>query len=241
VVRNTATAEYFVESGRTVRCFYEDELAEDRADKADVNVEMRRVAKVGHALHDYDATFTEFTRKNQRVKQVFKEVLRLRNPTPVQSMLMFKQPSIENIVSPHQDATYLHTVPEDTCVGFWIALQDADSRDRGCLEVVPGSHTKGLRELMILDPDTGGPETKFAILHDNIAAPADSAYTPLPVKAGDAVVFHGALWHRSGRNVGSETRLAYTFHTVDLVEGESEWSTANWLQPGPETPFKPLW
>lgn len=239
-VRNTTSAVYLAGSARAVRCFYQDELADDKVDTSKANADKPHVAKVGHALHDYDPIFRMFTRENPRVAQVVSEVLQLRNPTPVQSMLMFKQPCIDNIVSPHQDATYLHTEPHDTCIGFWIALQDADSRDKGCLEVVPGSHRDGLRELMILDPETGGPETKFVVLNGNVQCPEDSTYVPLPVQAGDAVVFHGALWHRSGRNVGAATRLAYTFHTVDIVKDESEWSKGNWLQPGPEAPFEAL-
>lgn len=43
-------------------------------------------------------------------------------------------------MTPHQDATFLHTEPLGRVLGFWIALEDA-TRENGCLWFIPGSHT----------------------------------------------------------------------------------------------------
>lgn len=43
-------------------------------------------------------------------------------------------------VTPHQDATFLHTEPLGRILGFWIALEDA-TQENGCLWFIPGSHT----------------------------------------------------------------------------------------------------
>ncbi len=55
---------------------------------------------------------------------------------PLQSMYIFKQPSIGGVVVPHQDSTFIHTTPL-SCVGLWWALEDA-TRDNGCLWAMPG-------------------------------------------------------------------------------------------------------
>eukprot|EP00929_Paragymnodinium_shiwhaense_P093053 TRINITY_DN53101_c0_g1_i2.p1 TRINITY_DN53101_c0_g1~~TRINITY_DN53101_c0_g1_i2.p1 ORF type:complete len:181 (+),score=25.89 TRINITY_DN53101_c0_g1_i2:718-1260(+) len=177
-------------------------------------------------------------------------------PTPVQSMLMFKQPSLENNeVAAHQDATYLHTTPHETCAACWVALEDADAGN-GCLELLPCSHLSGkVSKLMVLEEHADGqrgPETLFVDNDITPSAPDETSsgsavtlqgpdaaqYIAVPAKAGDAVIFDGCLWHRSGHNGSGRTRLAYTFHTVDL--GTSKYSPLNWLQPGDDTPFESL-
>lgn len=70
-------------------------------------------------------------------------------PLPVQSMYIFKQPSIGGEVIPHQDSSFVHTTPL-SCVGLWWALEDAD-RSNGCLWALKGIHTKGLARRFLLD------------------------------------------------------------------------------------------
>lgn len=43
-------------------------------------------------------------------------------------------------VSPHQDASFLHTEPLGRVLGIWIALEDA-TLENSCLWFIPGSHT----------------------------------------------------------------------------------------------------
>lgn len=50
---------------------------------------------------------------------------------PVQSMYIFKQPSIGGEVVPHQDSAFLSTDPP-SCIGLWFALEDAN-KENGCL------------------------------------------------------------------------------------------------------------
>lgn len=47
-----------------------------------------------------------------------------------------------SIVTPHQDATFLHTEPI-TITGFWIPTEDA-TLENGCLWFIKGSHKNGL-------------------------------------------------------------------------------------------------
>lgn len=55
------------------------------------------------------------------------------------------------IVTPHQDASYLHTDPVNI-VGFWIALDDA-TIENGCLWIARGSHKSGVHRRYVRNPD----------------------------------------------------------------------------------------
>ncbi|KAG2469793.1 PHYD1 protein, partial [Polypterus senegalus] len=46
-----------------------------------------------------------------------------------------------SLLTPHQDATFLHTEPMGKVMGLWIALEDA-TLDNGCLWFIPGSHKR---------------------------------------------------------------------------------------------------
>ena len=68
-------------------------------------------------------------------------------PIPVQSMYIFKQPSIGGEVVPHQDSTFLHSDPM-TCTGIWLALEEC-TKDNGCLWAKKASHNDGIARRMV--------------------------------------------------------------------------------------------
>jgi hypothetical protein len=92
------------------------------------------------ALHDLDPVFRAFSR-SPKVAGVLASLGYVR-PLPVQSMYIFKQPSIGGEVVPHQDSTFLATQPL-SCVGLWWAVEDA-TRDNGCLWAQPGTSCRCL-------------------------------------------------------------------------------------------------
>jgi len=47
-------------------------------------------------------------------------------------------------VHAHQDSTFLYTFPKQSCLGLWLALDDA-TLDNGCLWVRPKSHVEKVR------------------------------------------------------------------------------------------------
>ena len=121
-------------------------------------------------------------------------------------------------VLPHQDETYITPIDE-TCVAFWIALDDA-TIDNGCLWVIPKSHQAGIGCYSIYDPridkmrltrngKLSDPTLESKILPDNIGD-----FVPVEVKKGDLVVFDGRLVHKSEPNTSNKTRHAITFHSV---------------------------
>ena len=97
----------------------------------------------------------------------------------------------------HQDGGKLWGLSQDPELQIWTALDDAPI-DGGCLEVLPGSHLRGLASPL------GGvvPANRVA------AADADRLAVPLPVEAGEVVLLHNQLWHRSGRSRTGKRRLA---------------------------------
>lgn len=170
--------------------------------------------------------------------------LGFRDPRVLQSMVICKQPEIGGAVPPHQDSTFLFTDPP-SAVGFWYALEDATLAN-GCLSFLPGSHrwapvTKRL--VRKTGPDAPGTEmvdnhaSLFPAGHDQPTAQspaldADHAYVPGEVKAGDLVLIHGNLLHKSERNTSQKGRIIYTFHMIE-ADGTT-YDERNWLQPPDE-------
>lgn len=99
----------------------------------------------------------------------------------------------------HQDAGKLWGLSRDPELQIWTALDDAEV-DGGCVEVIPGSHRRGLATPL------GGvvPEDQVRA-HDS-----ESQAVPLPVKAGEALLLHNYVWHRSLRSETRRRRLGFS-------------------------------
>ncbi|MBJ6762289.1 phytanoyl-CoA dioxygenase family protein [Myxococcaceae bacterium JPH2] len=99
----------------------------------------------------------------------------------------------------HQDGGKLWGLTRDPELQIWTALDEAPL-DGGCLEVVPGSHRAGRVTQL------GGviPEDRV------LAESAESRTVPLPVQAGEAILIHNHIWHRSGRGRPGLRRRAFS-------------------------------
>ncbi|EFJ46040.1 hypothetical protein VOLCADRAFT_81992 [Volvox carteri f. nagariensis] len=209
------TDNYFLNSASDVGFFFEDK-AFDEDGKLRQAKELS-INKVGHALHDLDPVFREFSR-SPAVCNVLRS-LGYNRPLPVQSMYIFKQPSIGGEVVPHQDSTFIHTTPL-SCVGLWWALEDA-TRDNGCLWAIPGIHKEGLRRRFLLAPDG-------SVFFDKPQPAYDmSAFVPLECPAGTLVLLHGENVHYSAENTSPVSRHSYSMHLVESANGVA-WSSDNW-------------
>jgi len=212
----TKSDEYFLTSGQTVRCFFEEE-AFDPSGALRQPTELS-INKIGHAMHDLDPEFERFSR-DPRLHELVRE-LGIAEPRVYQSMYIFKQPRIGGEVRWHQDATYFQTEPL-TVTTLWFALERAD-RTNGCLWVQRGGHTTPLRERFVVD----GAGSRLERI-DETPWPSDAQAEPLEVEAGTLVVFHGLLPHYSAPNRSESSRHAYTLHVVDAG---ARYAATNWLQ-----------
>lgn len=114
----------------------------------------------------------------------------------------------ERLYQAHQDIAYLPY--SKNSVTMWIPLQDV-SLELGPLEVIPGSHKKfGLIHY-------SGVDVKQIKLDESFD---EDDFIPLPVKAGEAIVFSNFLVHRSGRNRGDKMRLSFQLRFNDLASPE---------------------
>ncbi|XP_031457551.1 phytanoyl-CoA dioxygenase domain-containing protein 1 isoform X2 [Phasianus colchicus] len=138
-LQSQGSSDYFLTSGDKVRFFFEKGVLDERGNF--LIAKEKSVSKIGHALHAHDPVFKQITHSS-KVQELGRK-LGLERPVVVQSMYIFKQPGIGGEVTPHQDATFLHTEPLGKVLGFWIALEDA-MEENGCLWFIPGSHTSGL-------------------------------------------------------------------------------------------------
>jgi polysaccharide pyruvyl transferase WcaK-like protein len=120
------------------------------------------------------------------------------------AMLMNKPANQGTHLPWHQDAGDVWKLDRDPLVTIWIAL-DSATRANGCLEVIPGSHRLGL-----LSKNGSTISASHAERHC-----PDEAITYLEVEAGEALLLHNWLLHRSAVNCTDAPRRAFTTCFMD--------------------------
>uniref|UniRef100_A0A669QD25 Phytanoyl-CoA dioxygenase domain-containing protein 1 n=1 Tax=Phasianus colchicus TaxID=9054 RepID=A0A669QD25_PHACC len=209
-LQSQGSSDYFLTSGDKVRFFFEKGVLDERGNF--LIAKEKSVSKIGHALHAHDPVFKQITHSSK-----------------------VQQPGIGGEVTPHQDATFLHTEPLGKVLGFWIALEDA-MEENGCLWFIPGSHTSGITRRMVRAAQGASTCVEFV---GSEPAYDDSKFIPVPISKGGLIVIHGEVVHKSEMNSSGFSRHVYTFHVME-AKG-TKWSKENWLQPTPELPFPPLY
>lgn len=211
-----AETRYFLDSGDKIRFFFEENAitveGELRVDK------LKSINKIGHALHDIDSVFNNFSYSEKIAKLA--NNFHIEQPTLLQSMYIYKQPYIGGEVTCHQDSTYLHTI-NNNVIGLWFALEDA-TLENGCLWAIPGGHKTSLKSRLIRMPNH---QTKIEI-YDETPWELDKMI-PLPVSQGSLIILHGLLPHMSKQNTSPYSRQAYTLH---IIPGNEPYLSTNWLQ-----------
>ncbi len=102
----------------------------------------------------------------------------------------------------HQDGGLFWGIDRPGTVQVWTALDDAPVA-AGCVEVVPGSHLRGLAT-----PQGG-------TIPNPVMAPYEQEIVALPAQRGDVILLHNYVWHRSGRNSTEAARLAISVSYLD--------------------------
>jgi len=221
--QNHLRDDYFLESGDKIRFFFEEGAF--LPDGSLKQSKEHSINKIGHALHEIDPVFNEFSR-TAAIRQLIAD-LGVEQPLLLQSMYIFKQPQIGGEVTCHQDSTFLYTEPQDIA-GLWFALEDA-TIDNGCLWTIPGAHESGLKSRWVLSAEV----MNFEIFDSNPWP--EERLVPLEVRKGTLIVLNGLLPHQSQANRSSKSRHAYSLH---VINGSSSYPEDNWLQRSPEMPLR---
>ncbi|MCY4176574.1 MAG: phytanoyl-CoA dioxygenase family protein [Acidimicrobiaceae bacterium] len=222
-----AQDEWFLGSGDRVRWFLEDGAVVDGKLTRPLPL---AVNKLGHAMHDLDPVFDEFSRAPELAAVV--DGLGMNDPKLLQSMYIFKQPGIGGEVICHCDHSFLWTEPQSV-IGLWFAVEDA-TVDNGCLWAVPGGHRIPAKtRFRLVDPDDRSLGAVTDVLDETPYPTQD--LVPLEAAAGTLIALHGTLPHYSAANTSPRSRHAYTLHIID---GRADYPADNWLQRGPDLPLR---
>ncbi|KAF8658248.1 hypothetical protein AX16_002024 [Volvariella volvacea WC 439] len=153
-------------------------------------------------------------------------------------MVITKQPQIGGEVPEHNDSTFLYTDPP-SALGFWIALEQCTA-ENGALSFLPGSHlTTTIEKRFVRLPGGGTGFEPVSSKTKPASVPSQGEYVLVPCFAGDLVLIHGSVLHKSERNASPNTRFAYTFHMIESPP-HAQYDEKNWLQPTPELPFSKI-
>jgi ectoine hydroxylase-related dioxygenase (phytanoyl-CoA dioxygenase family) len=105
----------------------------------------------------------------------------------------------------HQDVTYWGYEPPQA-ITAWIALDDVDA-ENGAMEVVPGSHRRGL----IPHAEGGDPDNLLSVGQEVPVSAADrAAAATVSLRAGQMSLHDGLLLHGSAPNRSSRRRCGLT-------------------------------
>ena len=99
----------------------------------------------------------------------------------------------------HQDGGRFWGLDRDAELQLWTGLDDAPPAAGG-IEVLPRSHHSGLATPL------GGVVPRV----NAEAADAEARALPVPTRAGDVLLLHNYLWHRSGPNIPDAPRRGFT-------------------------------
>ena len=95
----------------------------------------------------------------------------------------------------HQDGGSFWGLDKDPHLQIWTALDDVPE-ESGCVEIVPGTHARGLATPL------GG------VIPDDVSQGVRGVL--VPARAGESLLIHNYVWHRSGVNTTGRARRALT-------------------------------
>ena len=135
---------------------------------------------------------------------VFREVAALVYPgadvTLYRAFLMNKNAEGGSNLPFHQDGGQFWGLDRDPTLQIWTGLDDAPL-DGGCIEVAPGTHRLGLATSL------GGVVPKEKTLNVELLS--------IPTVAGEVLLLHNHIWHRSGRAIPGHPRRAFSVCYMD--------------------------
>jgi len=122
------------------------------------------------------------------------------------STLWVKPPHHTGYVSWHQDGYLLGLDPPESC-SLWIALTDC-TPENGAMRYLPGRHTA--LDTHHRDDHPGN----LLAAKQAIGGVPPNAGTMIPLRAGEAVMFHECTPHSSGNNGTDQFRVGINIHYI---------------------------
>ena len=169
---------------------------------ADVAMGQATSLRHTHDAQFYDAAFSKLL-TDPRFTDVAAAVLGTPNVQLHHTKLFIKPPENGSPFPLHQDHPFFpHKYHR---MGAAIFHFDDAPEEKGCVRVVPGSHTSGPREHV----SDGG---------FHLTDPPFSAAVPQPAEAGDVLFFSYLTVHGSGINVSDEARTTWLVQYRDPAD-----------------------
>ncbi|MBI1927688.1 phytanoyl-CoA dioxygenase family protein [Candidatus Poribacteria bacterium] len=120
--------------------------------------------------------------------------------------MFMNKPAHRGTVLPwHQDVGKGWGLDGNPMITVWTALDDATVAN-GCMQIVPGSHQLGILN-----------ERHFVSEADFAKHALEEKVTYLEAEAGEAILLHNLLLHRSGVNHTSQSRRAFSSAYMDAA------------------------
>jgi len=122
--------------------------------------------------------------------------------------IMTKQPQFSSVTGWHRDSRYWH-FQRPELISAWLALRD-ETVENGCLLVIPDSHRVTI--------DAQGLDAAQFLKQDFPAnQPLLQQGVPVPLQAGDVLLFSSNLFHAAGRNLTAQTKhsMVFTYRAQD--------------------------
>lgn len=114
------------------------------------------------------------------------------------SMFMNKPARWTQELAWHQDVGSGWGIDSDPISTVWTALDEATT-ENGCMQIVPGSHLHGVIN-----------ERHFLAEDEQLTYARPGDVIDLPAEAGEAILLHNLLLHRSGTNPTAAARRAFS-------------------------------
>jgi hypothetical protein len=153
-----------------------------------------------------------------RVWAVMKQLMNTRLPGvyPAGTGVRMDHPGEDTYLSPwHQE--YPYNLTSDNAVTLWLPLVDVDETN-GCLRLAPGSHRLGALPVRVRDALNERRNANEAMEIDGLESIlARHPTLSVPAAAGDALVFHTFLLHRSQPNRSDATRWTLQARYLDFL------------------------
>jgi ectoine hydroxylase-related dioxygenase (phytanoyl-CoA dioxygenase family) len=122
---------------------------------------------------------------------------------------LYKPPRTGGEIFWHQDDYYFRVSKPNAVVSCWIALDDA-TVDYGCMWVIPGGHGKIEEHVRVGTQGSGYTGVRMAQVDE-------AAGVAVQLKAGQCMLHHGSLPHRTLTNTTDTYRRALSIHYMDAT------------------------